>query len=163
MQVSDELKMTVGKALGKIPSGVFILTAGQGAGASAMMASWVQQAAFVPPMVSVAMGKERGMGKVIREQKLFALSVLGEHDHVLMKKYARGFAPGEDPFAGVHTIDAANGLKVLADAMAYLECRLSSVCEFGGDHEIIVAEVTGGKLLREGKSFVHLRGSGFHY
>jgi flavin reductase (DIM6/NTAB) family NADH-FMN oxidoreductase RutF len=123
----------------------------------------VQQCSFVPAMVSVAIAKDRPIAQVIRETTFFALSVLGEHDHALMKKYARGIGPGEDAFAGVKVIDAGNDVKVLADAMAYVGCRLVSACEFGGDHDLLIGEVIGGKMLREGRSFVHLRGSGFHY
>ena len=41
--------------------------------------------------------------------------------------------------------------------------ELITVSDFGGDHEIHVARVTAGQVLREGKSFSHLRGNGFHY
>jgi flavin reductase (DIM6/NTAB) family NADH-FMN oxidoreductase RutF len=160
---SDELKKTVGKALGRIPSGVFILTAGEGESATAMMASWVQQASFLPPMISVGVGKERPIVEIIRREKKFALSVLGEHDHALMKKYARGVGSGPAAFDGVKVRQGANGATILEEALAYLECQLVSICEYGGDHEIVVGEVTSGQILREGPSFVHLRGSGFHY
>jgi flavin reductase (DIM6/NTAB) family NADH-FMN oxidoreductase RutF len=163
MVISDDLKKTVGKALGRIPSGVFILTAGQGESATAMMASWVQQASFMPPMVSVAVAKGRPVSDVVRREGKFALSVLGEHDHALMKKYARGVATGPAAFEGVKTRAAANGATILEESLAYLECRLVNTCDTGGDHEILLAEVTAGQLLREGPSFIHLRGSGFHY
>src|SRR5918999_987649 len=57
MAISEQLKQTVGKALGRVPSGVFILTAAHNGESAAMMASWVQQAAFDPPAVSIAMAK----------------------------------------------------------------------------------------------------------
>ena len=135
---SDELKKTVGKALGRIPSGVFILTAGHGEGATAMMASWVQQASFLPPMVSVGVAKDRPIEQIIEREKTFVLNVLGEHDHVLMKKYARGVGAGPAAFEGLKVRQGENGAMILEDALAYLECRLASVCEYGGDHKIIL-------------------------
>ena len=161
--ISDQVKQTIGKALGRIPSGVFILTAGKGPTLTAMMASWVQQAAFDPPTVSVAVAKGRPAAAAVRESKLFTLSVLGDKDHALLKKYARGIAPGEDPFAGVATKPTSIDIPVLADALAYLECRLEKECDFGADHDLLIATVTAGQLLREGDSFTHLRGNGFHY
>jgi flavin reductase (DIM6/NTAB) family NADH-FMN oxidoreductase RutF len=163
MAVGEELKKTVGKALGRIPSGVFVLTAGRGEGAVAMLASWVQQAGFEPPAVTVAVGKDRHAAGVMKDGGKFALSVVGEGDTGLMKKYARGVREGEDPFAGVATAETPGGVTVLADALAWLECEVMSVCEFGGDHEVFVARVTAGKALKEGASFTHLRGNGFHY
>jgi 3-hydroxy-9,10-secoandrosta-1,3,5(10)-triene-9,17-dione monooxygenase reductase component len=161
---SDDWKMSVGRALGRIPSGVFVLTAGDGGvGSVAMLASWVQQVGFAPPMVSVAMAKGRPAGEAVKREQRFGLSVLGEKDHLLMKKYARGVAAGDPAFAGVAVRTSGGGVAHLADALAYLECRLVRACDFGGDHELLVGEVTEGKILREGASFTHLRGNGFHY
>jgi flavin reductase (DIM6/NTAB) family NADH-FMN oxidoreductase RutF len=160
--VDEHLKHTVGRAIGRIPSGIFILTAQNGGEATAMLASWVQQAGFNPPAVSLAIARDRPAVEMIRQTKLFALSVLGEHDSALMKKYARGVPPAES-LTGVNVRRTPQGLPVLADALAYMECRLRSVCEFGGDHDLYVAEVISGELLREGNSFMHQRGNGFHY
>ena len=163
MAVSEELKQTVGKALGRIPSGVFILTAGRGADAAAMMASWVQQASFEPPTVSIALAKGRPIADLIKSTKTLGLSIVPENDTTLMKRYARGIKPGEDPFHDVETIATPGGIPVMKNALAWLEGRVISTCDFGGDHELIIAEVTHGLLLHPGQSFTHQRGSGFHY
>jgi flavin reductase (DIM6/NTAB) family NADH-FMN oxidoreductase RutF len=163
MDISEDLKATVGRALGRIPSGVFVLTAGRGATGVAMLGSWVQQASFAPPAVSVAVAKGRPFAAEVRDRRLFALSIIGETDAALMKKYARGVDPGEDPFAGLNTADTPGGVTYLADALAYLECELLTACDYGGDHELLVARVTAGRLLKDGPSFTHLRGNGFHY
>ena len=154
---------SIGKAIGRIPSGVFILVARHGGRDEVMMASWVQQASFQPPCVSVAVHKDRPVRGAIVASRRFALAVLPQDDTSLMKKYARGVAPGEDPFAGVEVLTTPAGLTVPAGALGYLECELTNVCDFGGDHEIHVARVTAGRVLREGKSFTHLRGNGVHY
>ena len=161
--VPEHLKATVGKALGRVPSGVFIMTARHDGQSAAMMVSWVQQAAFDPPAVSVAVQKDRPMRQLIHAGKRFALAVVGEGDTTLMKKYARGIPPGQDPFADVEVLQTPAGIPVPAAALAWLECALLSACDFGADHELVVARVTDGALLREGASFTHLRGNGFHY
>ena len=163
MPVSDEFKHTVGKAIGRIPSGVFILTAAHNGEATAMMASWVQQAAFDPPAVSIAIGKGRAIGEMIAASGKLALSVVPEGDTSLMKRYARGIKPGEDAFAGVEIITTPGGIPVLAAAIAWIEGDVLSTCEFGGDHDLLIAEITGGAVLKPGHAFTHQRGSGFHY
>jgi flavin reductase (DIM6/NTAB) family NADH-FMN oxidoreductase RutF len=157
------IEATIGKALGRIPSGVFILTIRHGGRDEAMMASWVQQAGFAPPSVSVALQKERPIRQTLLAARRFALAVLPQDDTSLMKKYARGVPPGHDPFEGIDVLTTPGGIKVPAGALAYLECELMKACDFGGDHEIHVARVTAGQVLREGKSFTHQRGSGLHY
>jgi flavin reductase (DIM6/NTAB) family NADH-FMN oxidoreductase RutF len=159
----ENIEATVAKAIGRIPSGVYILTTRHEGRDEVMMASWVQQAAFQPPSVSVAVHKDRPVRDALLAARRFALAVLPQDDTSLMKKYARGAPPGQDPFDGVETLTTPGGLRVPAGALAYLECELTQACDFGGDHEIHVARVTAGQVLREGKSFTHLRGSGSHY
>jgi flavin reductase (DIM6/NTAB) family NADH-FMN oxidoreductase RutF len=159
---SDRKRLHLGKAIGKIPSGVYILTARHEDRRGAILASWVQQAAFEPPAVSVALAKGRPIAESIRASGRFALSILPDDDKTLMKHYARPIEAG-DPFAGVRVIDSPAGLPILADALAWLECRLLSTCDFGGDHELLVGEIIAGELLKEGKPFMHVRGNGFHY
>ena len=160
--VSDHLKATVGRALGRVPSGVYVMTARHDGQSLAMMVSWAQQAAFNPPAVSVALQKERPIREMVHASGKFALAVIGEGDSALMKKYARGIPPGEDPLEGVEVVQTTSGLPVPA-GLAWLECEVIKTCDFGGDHELVIARITDGALLREGASFTHLRGNGFHY
>jgi 3-hydroxy-9,10-secoandrosta-1,3,5(10)-triene-9,17-dione monooxygenase reductase component len=160
--LNDPARQSIGKALGRIPSGVFILTAQHENRRDAMMASWVQQAGFGPPMVSVALAKGRDVAELIRAGKRFALSIIPGDDKALMKHYAR-LKSGDDPFAGVRTHPAPSGVPILSDALAFLDCRLLHVFDITSDHDIYIAEVTGGELFREGAAFTHQRGNGFHY
>jgi flavin reductase (DIM6/NTAB) family NADH-FMN oxidoreductase RutF len=163
--MTEEARHSIGKALGKVPSGVYILTAvGESGSAAAVMVSWVQQAAFAPPAVAIALAKDRPIRNLITSGGTkIALSVLAQGDLALMKKYARGIPEGQDPFDGVATAQTPAGAVYLAGALAYLECRVLQSCAFGGDHDLYVAEITAGQLLKEEHSFTHVRGNGFHY
>jgi len=163
MTPSDHLKQTVGKALGRIPSGVFVLTAAHENRRDAMLASWVQQVGFDPPAISIAVAKGRPIVDLMKKAPVFALSIAPEGDTMLMKKYARGIKPGDDPFDGIETFTTPGGAIAIQSALAWIECKLLQVCDFHGDHELIIAQTTDGAILRPGASFTHLRGSGFHY
>jgi 3-hydroxy-9,10-secoandrosta-1,3,5(10)-triene-9,17-dione monooxygenase reductase component len=163
VNVPEELKQTVGKALGRIPSGVFVITSAHGARRNAMLASWVQQCDFNPPAVSIAVAKDRAIVELFKTSKLAAISVLPADDTALMKRYARGVRGDEDPFEGVETATTPGGAIVMSRALAWLECRLLQTCSFGGDHELFIAQVTNAALLHPGDPFMHVRGSGFHY
>jgi len=160
---STEQIQHIGKPLGRIPSGVFILTAAHAGRSAAMLASWVQQAAFNPPAISVALAKGRPIADLIRASNRLAISIIPENDKSLMKHYARGVKEGEDPFAGVATQRLASGIPILSDALVWLEAEVIHIYDFGGDHELVVAKVIDGALLREGTAFAHQRGNGFHY
>lgn len=160
--MTDEQKLSIGKSLGRVVSGVYILTARYDLESSAMMASWVAQIGFDPPSVVVALAKGRPIARLIRESHRLALSIVPEGDKTLMKHYAR-LKAGDDPFAGMNTQPAPSGVPVLGDALGWLDCQLIAVHDDGGDHELFVAKVTAGELLREGTAFAHQRGNGFHY
>jgi flavin reductase (DIM6/NTAB) family NADH-FMN oxidoreductase RutF len=162
--MSDDLKHAIGKALGKVPSGVYILTATDGRESAAMLVSWVQQAAFAPPTVSIAMAKDRPLRKLIESSGArIALCGLAKSDNGLMKKYARGIPEGRDPFDGVGTARTPAGAVYLTDALTCLECRLLESFDFGGDHDLYIAEITSGQLLKDEPPFIHVRGNAFHY
>jgi flavin reductase (DIM6/NTAB) family NADH-FMN oxidoreductase RutF len=149
-------------ALGRIPSGIFVVTGKQGADEAALLASWVQQASFEPPTVSVAVHRDRPVAKLLPVGAAFVLNILSADDKDLYKHFVRGFGPGVDPFAGVRTRPSAAGGRILSDAMAHLECRVRGSIE-AGDHRLIVAEVEGGGLAREAEPRVHVRKSGLSY
>src|SRR5204863_8736683 len=130
MTPSDRQKLHLGKAIGRVPSGVFILTTRYERRAGAIMASWVQQSSFDPPALSIALAKGRPIGDAIKASKQLALSIIPEDDKSLMKHYARPIRDDADPFAGVRVVDTPGGMPALGDAPAGLECRVSSTCGF---------------------------------
>lgn len=151
-----------GRALGKVPSGLFIVTAGSGEQATGFLASWVQQAGFEPPAVSVAIRKERPVLQAIEQGSGFAISLVSEGQIHLVRHFANGFAPGEPAFQGLATDLGPSGIPHLAAAMGWLDCRLMGRLEVG-DHVVIVGEVIAGDAEAELRPFVHIRKSGFGY
>ena len=151
-----------GAAVGRIPSGLYILTTRDGERDLALLVSWVQQAAFEPLAITVCLRADRPVTQALRSSGCFALSVLGEDQADLVARFARGVPPGEDPFHELFIQRTPSGCAVLQEAVAALDCRVSGECT-AGDHVVFVAEVTGGKLLRDIKPWVHVRKDGTRY
>jgi flavorubredoxin/flavin reductase (DIM6/NTAB) family NADH-FMN oxidoreductase RutF len=152
------------KALGRISSGLYIITAKKGELTSAMLASWVNQASFQPLGFTVAVAKDRAIESLMQVGDQFVLNILEEGKHLpLMKHFLKRFAPGADRFAGVRTRPAANGSPILADALAYLECTVTSRMEVS-DHWIVYCTVQDGKVSDpDGVTAVHHRKVGNYY
>jgi flavin reductase (DIM6/NTAB) family NADH-FMN oxidoreductase RutF len=157
-----ETREEIGKALGKIPSGVGVLTAKNGSEQSAMLASWFQQVAFDPPTVAIAVNKSRPILSHIQSSKSFTLSLFHTNQKDLFAHFAKGFEPGQDPFQGVKTNSNGTGGVVLSDAMSYLSCEVTGELE-AGDHKVFLGKVVKGGILNDGHSMVHTRKNGFHY
>jgi flavin reductase (DIM6/NTAB) family NADH-FMN oxidoreductase RutF len=152
----------IGPALGKIPSGVGVLTANLGGEEASMLASWFQQVAFEPPMISVAVNKERPIATLMDGSESFVLNLFKEGEKDLFGKFVSGFKPGVNPFEGVAVYRERTGAAILSDALSYLECKVINKVE-AGDHFIYFGEVIGGAVLNEAASYVHLRKNGFKY
>ncbi len=128
-----------------------------------MLASWVSQATFNPPGLTIAVAKERAIESLLYEDADFVLNILPEGAHIsLMKHFLKPFNPGEDRFTGISTTIADNGSPILKDALAYVECRVKERMECG-DHWVLYAIAQRGKVLQEGMTAVHHRKSGSHY
>jgi flavin reductase (DIM6/NTAB) family NADH-FMN oxidoreductase RutF len=153
----------LGQALGRIPSGLYILTVQQGERATGMLASWVQQAGFDPPMVTVGIRRDRYVADWVAASGRFALSQLAVGSKALIRHFGRGFEPDAPAFEGVALRHDARGGPVLAGALAYLDAEVAG--ELGeGDHRIFVARVIDGALLQpDAEPFLHVRANGFHY
>jgi len=157
------------KALGRLTGGLYIVTARQGEGeaarSGAMVASWVSQASFDPPGLTVAVARDRAIESLMQVGDRFVLNVLAEGNHQqLLRHFLRRFPPGADRFAGVATLaEVARGGPVLAEALAYLDCRVLQRLE-GGDHWLIYAEVENGNVAdADGRTATHHRKVGNHY
>lgn len=154
----------VEQAVGRLVGSLCVVTSKQGEVASAMLASWVSQATFNPPGLTVAVAKDRAIESLMYTGTPFILNILAEGNHIgLMKHFLKPFGPAEDRFVGVNMQEAENGSPVLGDALAYLECRVENRMECG-DHWLVYAIAERGHVLQaNGVTAVHHRKSGSHY
>jgi flavin reductase (DIM6/NTAB) family NADH-FMN oxidoreductase RutF len=149
--------------LGRIPSGIFILTAGTGPRATGMLSSWVMQAGFEPSMVSVAVKLGRYVCDWLTEGQPFVLNVVAESQTNFLKHFAKGFEPGEPAFVGLDIGHCARGVPILKGALGHLECEPVRHVD-SGDHRIFLANVVRGRLTDDaGQPMVHIRKSGAKY
>jgi flavin reductase (DIM6/NTAB) family NADH-FMN oxidoreductase RutF/flavodoxin len=150
------------QAVGRIVGSLCVVSVKRGDVESGMLASWVSQATFNPPGLTVAVAKDRAMESLTHNGDKFILNILPEGSQ-LRKHFMKRFAPGEDRFIGLNTIEGENGCPILSDALAYLECVVTDRMECG-DHWAIYAVVEHGKLLDENSvTAVHYRNTGSHY
>jgi len=148
-------------ALGRIPSGLFVLTARRGEAETGMLVSWVQQCSFQPPRLSVALQSGRPVGDWLTEGACFALNILDDTQTDMIVHFGKGFDLGDPAFAGLE-VDRAAVAPILTEALAFLECRVVARWP-AGDHDLLIGEVQAGRLLGDGHPMVHVRKSGLHY
>ena len=149
------------RALGRVPSGLFIVATTLQDRPIGFVASFVQQVGFAPPTVMVAIGQDRDHLRGVRASGRFTVSVLGEADRALMKPFFKA-PPTGTAFDLVETAATERGGLVLSGALAWLDCKLSGEHAVG-DHVVIFGHVEDGSCAKDGEPLVHVRKNGLGY
>lgn len=155
-------KKQLAAALGRVASGLFIVTARRGEEEIGMLASWLQQCSFNPPQITLGVNRERDLASWLTPGMMFTVNILEEDQTDMIAHFGRGVPPGREAFAGLDVERPGNGGPVLIEALAYLECRVENRLA-AGDHDLVVAQVIAGRMLNEGHPMVHVRKNGLHY
>jgi flavorubredoxin/flavin reductase (DIM6/NTAB) family NADH-FMN oxidoreductase RutF len=160
--VAKQPATNVEQAVGRIVGSLCVVTATQGEVKTGMLASWVAQASFSPPGLTIAVAKDRAMENMTHTGNKFVVNILTEGREI-RKHFMNVYTPGQDRFAGLATEEASNGSVILSGALSYLECSVQSRMEVG-DHWLVYATVNDGKVLnQDGVTAVHHRKSGSYY
>ena len=160
--MSEELT-PLARALGRIPSGLYIVSTTDGDGpALGFLGSFLAQVGFEPPTVCVAVGKDRAHLAAMRASGSFAVSILDKDSQGLMSNFFKAPPEGQSAFDGLDTQIAPSGAPVLSGSLAWLDCQITGEHEVG-DHIVVFGTATTGELNREGDSSIHLRKNGLGY
>lgn len=149
-------------ALGRVPSGLFVVSARHGSRDTGMLASWVQQCSFDPPQLTAAFAANRWVLDWLTDGAAFVVNILAEGSKPLLAHFGKGFGPDEPAFEGLDIRRSRETAPVLLAAHAYLDCRVAGRFPVG-DHVLVLGRVVGGEVLHEGKPATHVRRSGSHY
>ncbi len=161
MPEHDERTTHAAAAMGRIPSGVAILTASHDGDSTAMLASWIQQAAMEPLMLTVAVKAGRHINDLITTSGHCVLNIVGEDATAMFKHFGKGFEPGADAFVGLDIERTDAGIR-LGDAIATIDCAVESSVS-AGDHIVHVARAIDGSGDASHAPFVHLRKTALGY
>ena len=162
----SDLQSRLAPVLGRIPSGVFILVAGNGSGEqTGLLTSWVQQASFAPPQVTLAVNKSRYLIDWLKDGSPVTLNQVPKGDNLLFRHFSKGFDPHADAFDGIDLVSSNNGLVALSAALSTLEGTVCGQME-AGDHRILLVTITNAIVHKDPtqfEPFVHVRKNGFSY
>ena len=126
-------------ALRMISYGVYILTSKMNSEVSAATVTWVSQASFEPPMLSVCVKRDSGSYKVVKDRGEFILHMLGESQKDLAATFIKptevknGLINGEK-------YEINDDLPLIMAAPAYINCHVLEILE-NGDHPLFLAKV----------------------
>ncbi len=148
------------KTMRKWASGVGIATTVLDDQRAGVTVSSFTSVSLEPPTVLICLQEYIHTYKLIRDSNVFAVSLLNDEQSKISAQFA-GFVPlpeGTDRFYGLKLMTAETGAPILADAIAWMDCRVTAVYE-SGITRIVVGEVIATGQQEEGFPVVyHNRG-----
>ena len=137
--------------LRRIPYGFYSITSKHGDEVNAMVANWLMQASFEPRMLALRLQRTSHSYDLITKGKAFTVNIFLREDVEALKPYTKSREKNPEKMSGVNYSPAPEtGCPILPDAAGYLECKVKEVFTTGGDHDIILGEVIGAGVLKDG-------------
>jgi flavin reductase (DIM6/NTAB) family NADH-FMN oxidoreductase RutF len=139
-------------ALNRMPYGFYAITTRSGEDVNAMVANWVTQASFTPRMIAMGIQKTCYSHGLMESGKVFAVNIFHKEDVEVIKPFTKGRSKNPDKMVDAKYEPAPEtGCPVLEGAAAYVECKVVQIVDVGGDHDLVMGEVVGAGVLKDGE------------
>lgn len=140
--------------MGRFATGVTVVTATDPSGRDCgMTVSAFASVSLQPPLVVMCIEHVASMHDVLANGQYFAVNVLSSTQEAIARRFAN---TGAQQFDGIGYRSGENGVPVLNDVLAFVECkRISSTA--AGDHTVIVGETIAASL-RDARPLLYYRG-----
>jgi len=125
-------------AFGQMTYGIYVLTARVDDTINGMIASWVTQVSYEPPLIMVAVHPNRYSHNLIEKSQAFVLHVLDRSQKEMLKRF-KGPDP-EKKFTGISWETGQTGAPVLKNCQAFFELKVKERYD-PGNHTLFIGEV----------------------
>ncbi len=149
------------QALLMIPYGLFVLGAANGGNQTAATINWVTQASFNPPLVVVGLKRDSSSHAMVKESKVFTLSILATGQKAIAGAFFRHVEPKDGKFGDYAFEAGRNGAPIISDAPAAVECEVVGFHEVG-DHSVVIGKVTDAHIKRDSEPLT-MKETGWQY
>lgn len=143
--------------IGHFVTGVTVITTAADGRLQGMTANAVTSLSLDPVMVLVCVDKATHTHGILEESGVFAVNILTEQQEDVSRLFAKSAEPEFGTLRGQQYEIGETGAPILADCLAYLECRVKDVL-IGGDHSIFLGEVVNERIVNDVKPLVFFRG-----
>jgi len=147
------------KLMRLFPSGVCVVSANVDGQRVATTIGSLVSLSLEPPLVGISVGRELALHELLRTAGAFGVSILRGDQADVAAHFARGVPPLV-LWDSVSSRAGETGAPLLAEALAWIECRLWARYD-AGDHSIFVGEVAAVEEGEPGEGLVY-RERGYH-
>jgi flavin reductase (DIM6/NTAB) family NADH-FMN oxidoreductase RutF len=149
------------KSLQAMPYGLYVVGSMNGNSFTTIIANWVTQVSFNPPLIAIAIEQTSNMKTYIEKSNRFSINILPTGNSELTKAFIKPAQFTGSLHNGKEFTLSKHGVPFLVDANASLECKVVSSYQTG-DHITFIGELTDAITRREGDALT-LKESGLSY
>ena len=128
------------KMRGLFAGGVTVVTTVQEGKLRGVTVSAFASVSLDPPLVIVCLANESESKDWIAESGVFAVNILSDEQEFLAERFAARAPIVNTRFEGVPYHTSITGAPLLADSLAWYDCRVEATYD-GGDHTIFIGRV----------------------
>ena len=140
--------------------GVYILSSLSEGEYCVSTVTWVSQASFEPPMISVCIKRNSASYEIVKKRGEFILHLLGDTQKELASTFFKPTIFENEKLNG-QEFSLESNLPLLKDIPAYIQCKVVEILE-NGDHPLFLAEVVDAKINNDSNP-LELRKTGWTY
>jgi len=148
------------QSLRMLSYGVYILSSENEGEYCVSTITWVSQASFEPPMISVCIKRNSASYEIVKKRGEFILHLLGDNQKELASTFFKPTIFENEKLNG-QEFSLENNLPLLKDIPAYIQCKVVEILE-NGDHPLFLAEVVDAKINNDSNP-LELRKTGWTY
>ena len=148
------------QSLRMLSYGVYILSSVNEGEYCVSTITWVSQASFEPPMISVCIKRNSASYEIVKKRGEFILHLLGNNQKELASTFFKPTIFENEKLNG-QEFSLENNLPLLKDIPAYIQCKVVEILE-NGDHPLFLAEVVDAKINNDSDP-LELRKTGWTY
>ena len=135
----DKLRRRVMWAM---PSGLYVIGSAAGDRLNLMTCNWCTQVASTPKLVAASVEHEAVTHALIQDGKAFSVSIIDREDRAIVRKFTKPVEVDAEAktLNGFPYVVRTTGAPILAQAVAWLDCRVAQAVDVG-THTLFVGEV----------------------
>lgn len=159
---------SIAVALGRMASGVYVLTVQDGSVSDGLLCSFVQQVSFTPAKIMVSIASNRQVLDTIKSTKCFCLNILANNSGPILKAFAKPSLNSKERFDQIKYYLPENKSNkffgpVLEDALSAINLTFDGVYD-ALDHQVVFGICESAVILNPHfEPMIHLRPDGYKY
>ena len=119
-----------------------------------MTVSSFSSVSIEPQLVTISLMKNSRTHDFVVDAKKFGITILSESQKEISKIFAGLIPETENRFDGIETWTLVTGSPLLKDGLAFLDCQLTQVYDFGSN-SLFIGEVVAAKVGNGGRPLLY--------